>query len=389
MSTIADMTEKTTPVGTDELEIQETGGGTSKKVQIANIMANLPATTLTSGDLTLDAGDVIVTGQGYLGTGSNKLRLNSDDTNAVVTADATGSVIIRNENAGGDVVIHSGGSVEHLKIASSGDVTVNAGDLTVSAGVAAVYGGTANRILNLNSTDTTAQLAMQDGTGGVIIDASLGNIALLSGGASTIGSAGALVGLKVDTNQDVSIPNGDLAVSAGSVTATEGELKSIGASGTAKLLLERITSNTASWEFKPYDNTIIVRDIAAGVNSTTFESGGGLTLNAGDLSISAGFLGVGAQVEITASSGGAITPTQSNHDVDTYADAATDDVTSIVGGSVGQLLFLTSAHGSRDPTIKDAGTLYLNGDAALTDQTRQLTLRCIGSGSWTEVARNF
>ena len=58
---ISELSSKTTPVGTDEIEIQETGGGTSKKTTLGNLWAatgplsilNLPAvsTTITSGGI--------------------------------------------------------------------------------------------------------------------------------------------------------------------------------------------------------------------------------------------------------------------------------------------------------------------------------------------------
>lgn len=38
---ISQLTEKTTPVGTDEIEIQETGGGTSKRVTLQNVVDTL------------------------------------------------------------------------------------------------------------------------------------------------------------------------------------------------------------------------------------------------------------------------------------------------------------------------------------------------------------
>ena len=45
---ISELTGKTTPIGTDEIEIQETGGGTSKKINIADMLANISTPVVSS-----------------------------------------------------------------------------------------------------------------------------------------------------------------------------------------------------------------------------------------------------------------------------------------------------------------------------------------------------
>ena len=57
---ISELSGKTTPVGTDEIEIQETGGGTSKKATLTNVWANQASPTATSGDSTISNGNLVI-----------------------------------------------------------------------------------------------------------------------------------------------------------------------------------------------------------------------------------------------------------------------------------------------------------------------------------------
>ena len=65
---ISELTGKTTPVGTDEIEIQETGGGTSKKATLANVWANIDSEVNSSAEITVTgAASVAETGEGKIG----------------------------------------------------------------------------------------------------------------------------------------------------------------------------------------------------------------------------------------------------------------------------------------------------------------------------------
>jgi len=56
-------------------------------------------------------------------------------------------------------------------------------------------------------------------------------------------------------------------------------------------------------------------------------------------------------IELTIAAG-AVTATQSAHSIDTEADAAADELTTISGGVAGQLLLLTAANAGRVVTVK-------------------------------------
>jgi hypothetical protein len=85
-------------------------------------------------------------------------------------------------------------------------------------------------------------------------------------------------------------------------------------------------------------------------------------------------------------SGGEITVTQSYHQVDTQGDAATDDLDTINGGTIGQILILRAQSDSRTVIVKDGtGNLRLNSDHYLNDLDDTITLICIGT-RWLELS---
>jgi hypothetical protein len=89
--------------------------------------------------------------------------------------------------------------------------------------------------------------------------------------------------------------------------------------------------------------------------------------------------------ELTISSG-QITATQNYHQVDTESDAATDDLDTINGGTVGQILILRPQNDARTVVLKDGtGNLRLSGDFSLDDLDDTITLIYTGS-NWLELA---
>ena len=97
---------------------------------------------------------------------------------------------------------------------------------------------------------------------------------------------------------------------------------------------------------------------------------------------------LGAATELTISSG-AITVTGNYHIVDTEADAASDDLDTINGGSDGDLLMLQTADNTRDVTVKDlTGNINLAEDVVLLNKASKLLLIYNGATSqWNEVVR--
>lgn len=118
--------------------------------------------------------------------------------------------------------------------------------------------------------------------------------------------------------------------------------------------------------------TFSVNDGAVDTDSVSFEkiiykSSGELTISAGSISV------IG-----------------SRHTVDTEADAATDDLDTILGGVDGMVLYLQSSASSRDVVVKDAtGNIQLNHDFALDVGRDSLALIYNGAASqWQELSRS-
>lgn len=97
---------------------------------------------------------------------------------------------------------------------------------------------------------------------------------------------------------------------------------------------------------------------------------------------------IGQMTELTINADGAITVTSGFHLVDTYEDAATDDLQTISGGVTGMILVLRGANSARDVTLKDGvGNLSLAGDFTFSNVSD--TMMLIYNGSlWQEISRS-
>lgn len=95
--------------------------------------------------------------------------------------------------------------------------------------------------------------------------------------------------------------------------------------------------------------------------------------------------------EITIS-GGEITVSQSYARVDTEGEATTDDLDTINGGKIGQLLIIRPRNSARTVVVKDAtGNLDINGDFTMNHGRDCLVLLCVDEGAnfdFVELARS-
>lgn len=93
----------------------------------------------------------------------------------------------------------------------------------------------------------------------------------------------------------------------------------------------------------------------------------------------------GAELTISA---GVITVTDSYHHVDTEADAGTDDLDTINGGTSGDILFLRANNDARTVVCKDGtGNLTLAGDFSLDSVSDRILLHYDGT-NWVEISRS-
>jgi hypothetical protein len=82
--------------------------------------------------------------------------------------------------------------------------------------------------------------------------------------------------------------------------------------------------------------------------------------------------------------------TASRYSLETEGGAATDDLTSITGGTAGQIIVLRDSNSAHDVTIKNAGTLYLAAaDFVMSDIFQVIVLICTTAPStWLEICRS-
>lgn len=85
-------------------------------------------------------------------------------------------------------------------------------------------------------------------------------------------------------------------------------------------------------------------------------------------------------------SSGAVTVTGNYHKIDTESSAATDDLTDINGGVLGQILVIRSVNSGRDVAVKETGNIRLAGSFTLADTDYTLTLIFDGT-NWYEISR--
>jgi len=75
--------------------------------------------------------------------------------------------------------------------------------------------------------------------------------------------------------------------------------------------------------------------------------------------------------------------------VDTEGAAANDDLDTINGGAVGQILILAEANSARDVTVKDGtGNMNTAGDFAMSDAADTMVLYSPDGASWRELSRS-
>ncbi len=122
------------------------------------------------------------------------------------------------------------------------------------------------------------------------------------------------------------------------------------------------------------------------VEDTSPQLGGTLDCQTNNLT-NMGTLSMGDRTVLTIASG-VVTATTSYHQIDTESAGSSDDLDTINGGTIGDILIITATSSSRTIVIKDAtGNIQLNGDFSLTHT--QDTAGFIYNGTnWLEIMRS-
>ena len=80
---------------------------------------------------------------------------------------------------------------------------------------------------------------------------------------------------------------------------------------------------------------------------------------------------------------GSVTLAKSYHAIDTEADAATDDLDTIAGGTEGRILIVCAEHTDRTVVLKHGtGNLILGNDISLDDTNKHVALICDSAGNF-------
>jgi len=343
----------------------------------------------TSKDLVIshDGSDSIINDAG---TGNLKLQVGGStivetaSTGATITGTTTVDKVIYNKGA--ELTIASGViAVTHSyhEVDTEGDAATD--DLaTINGGVegqrlilrAADSGRTINIVQggNIELTQNPRTLTHKDDNITLIYDgsdwlevsymnSSLGTELTIASGAITVTNDYH----KVDTEGDAS--SDDLVTING---GSKGQLLTLCAQNNARTIKCKTSGNlrlqmgSEVWLDNTTDTITFVYNgtnwlqVAATDNDTT---GAELTISSGVIEVSTNY-----------------------HIVDTEGDAASDDLDTINGGKLGQLLTLVVADGARTVVMKDGtGNLKLSGDFSLNGTDDAITLLYTGS-YWVEVS---
>lgn len=286
-----------------------------------------------------------------------------------------------------------GASSERMRIDSSGDVGIGTTDPTnllhiEGTGQIANFDGandTAAVFARFGTSGSTGQgfIGVEGNTGGNLNTGTLAYATYFGAGASgtalQFGTPGIGVATTILANGDVGIgesaPANKLHVK-GSTSSTVANFEYTGTNNSF-INLKGSTGNT----FVGHKAGDFVVQTASGAFSDK------LTVsNIGDVSIDVGTFNVGTGSELTIATG-VITTTKSYHYVDTEGDAATDDLDTINGGSIGDTLTLRAQDINRTVVLKDGtGNLRMNGDFSLDNTTD--TISFIFDTVWLETSRS-
>jgi hypothetical protein len=102
------------------------------------------------------------------------------------------------------------------------------------------------------------------------------------------------------------------------------------------------------------------------------------------------FGSLGPQYELTMSVAGVAVKvaSQRNLVIDTFGDAASQDLNNITGYAEGDVVVISPANGARTVVVKDSADMNLQGaDFTMDDIYDSMLLLNLGSDKWKEISR--
>ncbi len=147
-----------------------------------------------------------------------------------------------------------------------------------------------------------------------------------------------------------------------------------------------IDGNASNW-FVASGGAATFTSISAGGGAV---GGGAATF--GELNTSGGKRNIGSSTELTISAG-SITVTQQHHTVDTEADAASDNLDSIVGGVVGDFLVLCAENDARTINIRNnqgigVANIFVNNTPRPLNTVNDIIVLFHNGSNWVQVAHS-
>ena len=317
--------------------------------------------TLTAGTLTIGSGSV-TDSSGAISFGNENLSTTGTlaSGNLAVTGTTTGSgyLYLSSKTANQGLRLNNTTKIQSWNPA--GNVLRDLMELDANEDVR--IGSSANDIYLDNDTTVTGTLDVS--------------------GATTLTAATAI-------NANVANP---LTINATLDSIAYSEIFNISTGASAAAYFGIVTQNLAN------SGTIrsgMFFDSSNHLNLINGEAGGaGIVLDDNNAVTMSGNLTVAGKYNITRGditiATGAITPTTSYVRLDTQASAATDDLDTINGGVIGDIVILETRISSRDVVVKDGtGNLGLAGGADFTLVNKSSTITLIYDGtSWLEMSRS-
>jgi len=351
------------------------------------------ATTLTDGTKAWTA-DAWIGGTISIiaGSGKGQTQVITDNTTTVITvADwsttlgdpAASSVYHLAYARGGDVVANiqnsdlayggfrilgmdSGGYI--LRVGPDGDVVIGGSgsggsDLTVKQNITLTGGNiTINKLSTPTSgvatCGTVASGGLNDGTYYYRVSAINDNGETLALAEFNSGACAAGAGLNKVT------------VSWNAVTGVTA-YKVYGRSIGAELYMKTVSAPTNTY-------TDANTETPSGALPSTNTTGGDIT----------GILSFSNATEVTIDTNGDLTVTQTYHRVDTFGDAASDDLDTINGGTAGDILVLRTESAARDVTLTSTGGNLKVATTCVLDETSDTAVLVFDGTNWLQLACN-
>jgi len=313
-------------------------------------------------------------------------------------------IVVTNSGTGDGLLVTQDGNGVGIRVSKTNTGTANC--ITVSnsgtgrgirvdqAGAEAAITITqsgANHALEIVQSDHTnrAIRLTKSGTGG---NAAVDVVNSGTGEGILITQVGAATALKVDGPASGSVP----LVKVTATTAGDAMLDiDVGStSGTADPVVRFLLNGTPTWTLG-VDNTAtdafrisfgsdLQTDLALTISSVT------RNVTANNDFTANNFLKLGGAMPEVTISGGVVTATRSAHTVDTEGDAASDDLDTINGPAITEIIFLvlSPANSTRTVVVKDGtGNLRLNGDFSMDHEDDRMLLISLGN-TWYELTRS-